>query len=117
MKTIMITGAGSGLGKGTAIGLAKKGHKIIAGVHVWEQKSQLLEEIKALKLEDNITVIKLDILNDLDCINASEHEIDILVNNAGMGHSGPVGEMPVDLLREVMETNVFSTLEFSSLQV
>lgn len=30
-----------------------------------------------------------------------------------MGHSGPVGEMPVDLIREVMETNVFSPLEFS----
>ncbi|OAB78641.1 SDR family oxidoreductase [Cochleicola gelatinilyticus] len=113
MKTIMITGAGSGLGKGTAIGLAKKGHKIIAGVHVWEQKSKLLEEIKANKLQDNIEIIKLDILNDLDCMNASKYEIDILVNNAGMGHSGPVGEMPVDFLREVMETNVFSTLEFS----
>lgn len=31
-KTIMITGAGSGLGKGTAIGLAKEGHKVIAAV-------------------------------------------------------------------------------------
>ncbi|WP_299212252.1 SDR family NAD(P)-dependent oxidoreductase, partial [uncultured Dokdonia sp.] len=48
----MITGAGSGLGKGTAIGLAKKGHHVIAGVQVWEQKSKLLEEIKKHKLED-----------------------------------------------------------------
>ncbi|WP_299207327.1 SDR family NAD(P)-dependent oxidoreductase, partial [uncultured Dokdonia sp.] len=57
--------------------------------------------------------IKLDILNDLDCHSALDCDIDILVNNAGIGHSGPVGEMPVGLIREVMETNVFSTLQFS----
>jgi len=113
MKKIMITGAGSGLGKGTAIGLAKKGHHVIAGVQVWEQKSKLLEEIKKHKLEDHIKIIKLDILNDLDCHSALDCDIDILVNNAGIGHSGPVGEMPVGLIREVMETNVFSTLQFS----
>ncbi|BAO56221.1 hypothetical protein NMS_2212 [Nonlabens marinus S1-08] len=33
MKTILITGAGSGLGKGSAIGLAKKGHHNIGAVH------------------------------------------------------------------------------------
>lgn len=113
MKTIMITGAGSGLGKGTALGLAKKGHKIIAGVHVWEQKSELLQEIKEKNLEKNIEIIKLNILDELDWINAYKYEIDILVNNAGIGHSGPVAEMPVGLIREVMETNVFSSLEFS----
>lgn len=112
-KTILITGAGSGLGKGTAIGLAKKGHKIIAAVHKWEQKTRLLEEIKEKGLEDNIEIIKLNILDPMDCQKAWEYEVDILVNNAGMGHSGPVSEMPVDLIREVMETNVFSTIEFA----
>jgi len=32
-QTILITGSGSGLGKGTAIELAKQGHTIIAAVH------------------------------------------------------------------------------------
>jgi len=113
MKKILITGAGSGLGKGAAIGLAKNGHHVIAGVQVWEQKSKLLEEIKKHKLEKNFEIIKLDILNELDCQNAVEYEIDILVNNAGLGHSGPIGEMPVELIRQVMEVNVFSALEFS----
>ncbi len=112
-KTILITGAGSGLGKGTALGLAKKGHKVIAGVHKWEQKSRLLEDIKKEGLEDTIQIIKLNILDPMDCQKAWEFDIDILVNNAGIGHSGPVSEMPVDLIREVMETNVFSSLEFA----
>ncbi len=113
MKTILITGAGSGLGLGTTLGLAKKGHKAIAGVQVWEQKSKLLELIKEHKLEDNIKIIKLNILDELDCINAQNMDFDILVNNAGIGHTGPIAEIPVDLVREVMETNVFSTLEFT----
>lgn len=113
MKTILITGAGSGLGLGTALGLAKKGHQIIAGVQVWEQKTKLKELTKEHKLEDNIEIIKLDILNGLDSVNAYKYDIDILVNNAGIGHTGPIAEIPVELVREVMETNVFSTLEFS----
>jgi short-subunit dehydrogenase len=112
-KTILITGAGSGLGKGAALGLAAQGHKIIAGVHNWEQKSRLLEDSKKAKTEDNLEIIKLDILDPMDCRNAWEYDIDILVNNAGIGHSGPVSEMPVNLIREVMETNVFSSLEFA----
>lgn len=112
-KTIMITGAGSGLGKGMVLGLAKKGHNVIAGVHVWEQKSKLLEELKSKDLAKNVEIIKLDITDDMDCLNAYRYDIDILVNNAGKGYSGPVAEMPVGLLREVMEVNVFSSLEFS----
>ncbi len=113
MKTIMITGAGSGLGLGSAIGLAKKGYNVIAGVHVWEQKSKLLELAQKHKIKDKLTIIKLDITDDLDCLNAYAYDIDILVNCAGVGRSGPVAEMPLSLIRDTMEINVFSTLEFS----
>ena len=33
-KTILITGAGSGFGKGAAIGMARNGHNVIATVQV-----------------------------------------------------------------------------------
>jgi short-subunit dehydrogenase len=112
-QTILITGAGSGLGKGTAIGLAKAGHTIIAAVHTWEQLSRFKEELKTADYKKNIELIKVDILDVLDCEKAWTYDIDILVNNAAIGHTGPVAEMPVDIIREVMETNVFSTLEFS----
>lgn len=115
MKTqkILITGAGSGLGKGTAIGLAKAGHKVIAAVHTFEQMSRLLETVKGADYEDNFKIIKLDVLDSIDCERALKYDIDILVNNAGIGYTGPMAEIPVDLVRDVMETNVFSPLEFS----
>jgi short-subunit dehydrogenase len=112
-QTILITGSGSGLGKGTAIGLAKQGHTIIAAVHTWEQMSRFIEELKDTDYKKNIELIKVDILDYIDCEKAWKYDIDILVNNAGIGQTGPLAEIPVELLREVMETNTFSTLEFS----
>ncbi|MGF6885199.1 NAD(P)-dependent dehydrogenase (short-subunit alcohol dehydrogenase family) [Nocardia sp. GAS34] len=41
MKKVLITGAGSGLGKGTAIGLARAGHAVIATTQIWPQVSEL----------------------------------------------------------------------------
>lgn len=112
-KKILITGAGSGLGKGTAIGLAKKGHQVIAGVLQWEQVTALRAEAEKENIVENLKVIKLDITDEIDCANAQKYDIDILVNNAGIGETGPLAEIPVKLMRKVMETNVFSTLEFS----
>lgn len=36
-KTVLITGAASGFGRGVAFGLAKRGHKVIAGCQIWPQ--------------------------------------------------------------------------------
>lgn len=75
--------------------------------------SRFIETIKYTDYEKNIELIKLDILDYIDCEKAQKYDIDILVNNAGIGHVGLLAEIPVDYLRDVMETNAFSTLEFS----
>ncbi len=75
--------------------------------------SRFTEDLKDTDYEKNVELFKLDILDPIDCEKAWKYDIDILVNNAGIGQTGPLAEMPVDLIREVMETNTFSTLEFS----
>ena len=110
-KTILITGAGSGLGKGTALGLAKNGHKVIAGVEIWAQVTALQEAAATEGL--NLEIIKLDILNEIDRQHAYGYDIDILVNNAGIGATGPIAEIPINLVRNVFEVNVFGALEFT----
>ncbi len=109
-KTILITGAGSGFGEGTAIGLAKLGHKVIAGVQISPQVTQLREKVKELGLEDNIRVERLDILDPYDVKYALTWDIDILFSNAGIGEAGPTFEIPIDLVRRNFETNVFAPL-------
>ncbi|PYZ91896.1 short-chain dehydrogenase [Salipaludibacillus keqinensis] len=108
-KTIFITGAGSGLGKGTAIGLAKKGHKVIASVEIISQVTSLREE--AEKAGVDLEVIKLDITNKRDQQLIEDYDYDVFVANAAIGEGGPISEIPVDRVRAIYETNVFSTLE------
>ncbi|CAM3422807.1 SDR family oxidoreductase [Parendozoicomonas haliclonae] len=110
-KTILITGAGSGFGLGAAIGLAKKGHKVIAGVYIYQQVTVVKQLFQDEGLD--ITVMKLDVNDRYDHQRAWEYDIDILVNVAGTGATGPIAEIPVDYCREVMETNIFGPLELT----
>ena len=112
-KTILITGAGSGFGEGSAIGLAKLGHKSIAGVQISPQVTALRQKVNELGLQNNIEVIKLDILDKYDVRVALKYDIDVLFSNAGIGESGPVFEIPLDLVRNNYETNVFAPLDLS----
>lgn len=112
-KTILITGAGTGLGEGAAIGLAKLGHNVIAGVHIDPQVTVLRNKAKELGIEKNLQVQRLDILDPYDVIAALRLDIDILVNNAGIGETGPIFETPLELVRKNFETNVFAALSLS----
>jgi len=109
-KTILITGAGSGFGKGAAIGMARNGHQIIATTQVSPQVTALQEEVKALGLDDKIRVERLDLTDPYDVRQAQGWEFDVLWNNAGIGEAGPVWEIPIDLVRKNYETNVFLPL-------
>ncbi|MEE2690620.1 MAG: SDR family oxidoreductase [Pseudomonadota bacterium] len=109
-KTILITGAAGGFGKGAAIGMARNGHTIIATVHVSSQVTPLREEVARLGLADKIRVERLDLTDPYDIKQALSWDFDILWNNAGMGEAGPVWEIPVDLVRKNFEVNVFLPL-------
>lgn len=111
-KTILITGAGSGFGEGAAIGLAQQGHNVIATVQILPQLIPLREKAQALGLT-NLRVEKLDILDHYDVENALKWDFDVLFSNAGYGESGPVSEIPLDLVRKNFEINVFAPLAFA----
>jgi NAD(P)-dependent dehydrogenase (short-subunit alcohol dehydrogenase family) len=111
-KRILITGAGSGFGEGVALGLAQKGHKVIAGVHIWPQATRLREQAESLGLK-TLHVEKLDILDPYDVDHALEWDIDILVNNAAISYTGPVAEIPLELVSTVFDTNIFAGLNLA----
>jgi NAD(P)-dependent dehydrogenase (short-subunit alcohol dehydrogenase family) len=113
MKKVLITGAGSGLGRGTAIGLAQAGHEVIATTQVWPQVTELRQHVSELGLDDRIVVDKLDVLDLRDIEAAVEWDFDTFVSNAAIGDSGPMAEIPVELVRRTFETNVFANLELT----
>jgi NAD(P)-dependent dehydrogenase (short-subunit alcohol dehydrogenase family) len=111
-KTILITGAGSGFGEAAGIGLAQKGHHVIATAQISPQVAALRRKAADLGLR-NLRVEKLDLLDPYDVAHAQTWDIDVLWNNAGVGESGPVSEIPLDLVRRNYEVNVFKPLELT----
>jgi len=114
-KKILITGAGSGLGEGASIGIAREGHHVIAAAQTWPQVTTL--KAKSRELNIPLQVEKLDLLNVYDVRNACNWDFDVLVNNAGIGEAGPIAEIPIDLVRHNFEVNVFAPLAFTQVVV
>jgi NAD(P)-dependent dehydrogenase (short-subunit alcohol dehydrogenase family) len=102
-KTIMITGAGSGFGRLSALALAERGHHVIATTETDDQADQLRAEAPQLQVERvNITT------SDVEKVHA--WDIDVLINNAGAGQTGPIADIPLERLRYLFEVNVFGTM-------
>ncbi len=102
-KTVMITGAGSGFGKGASLALAERGHRVIATTETDAQAEELRAEAPQL------TVEKLDITT-ADVAKADDWDVDVLINNAGAGQTGPMADVPIDRVRRLFDVNVFGTL-------
>lgn len=89
-KTIMITGSTDGIGKLAAIKVAQSGHQIILHGRNPEKLSKVLEEIKSVSENQNITGYVADFskLEDVKKmaikIKEEQSSIDVLVNNAGI---------------------------------
>jgi len=107
-KTIMITGAGTGFGKGAAFALARRGHRVLAATYDQSQADALTTEATAAGVA--LTAIPLDITNPADRQIVTGSGIDVLINNAAVGESGALAEVPLDRIRRTLETNVIGTI-------
>lgn len=112
-KTVLITGAGTGLGKKASIELAKRGHKVIATTH-YEEEATIMNEI-ALKENIDIIAFKLDILEENDRLKILKYDIDVFIANAAIGDSGSVSEVFVSRIEEVFNTNVFANMKLAQI--
>ncbi|XP_076014161.1 retinol dehydrogenase 12, like [Genypterus blacodes] len=89
-KTVLITGANTGIGKETAIDLAKRGSRIIMACRDMEKAQTALKEVIELSGNENIVCMKLDLSDTksikefAEAINKGEEKLNILINNAGV---------------------------------
>ncbi|MFK7917228.1 MAG: SDR family NAD(P)-dependent oxidoreductase [Ilumatobacter sp.] len=103
--TVLITGAGSGFGKGAAIELAARGHAVVAATETTEQADALAAE------HPELTTMKLDVTSSSDIALAADLGLDVLINNAGLGVMAPMTTVPMARVRASFDVNVFGMVE------
>ncbi len=113
MKTVLITGASSGMGKETARKLIGEGYTVYTAARRIE-KMKDLEELGATPLAMDITVEE-QVTAAVDRINAEQGGVDILINNAGFGSYGAMEDTAIDDARYQFEVNLFGLARLTQL--
>lgn len=121
MKTILITGATSGIGKSTAELLAKQGNRII----ICGRRTLALESLKnELSLITEITSLNFDVRNlkevetAFNSLTDEWKNIDVLINNAGNAHGlDPLSEGKTDDWDMMIDGNVKGLLYVSKILI
>jgi NAD(P)-dependent dehydrogenase (short-subunit alcohol dehydrogenase family) len=107
MKSVLVTGASTGIGEACALRLDRLGHRVYAGVRSEKHAAALREQGS-----DRIVPVFLDV-TDQEQIDAVANQIadgggslDGVVNNAGVARGGPLEYLPLDIWREQLDVNV-----------
>jgi NAD(P)-dependent dehydrogenase (short-subunit alcohol dehydrogenase family) len=89
-KTVVITGANTGIGKETAVALAELGATVVLACRNRAKATAAAHEVRTRSLNDDVHIVDLD-LADLDSVAACAKEthdrfdrLDVLINNAGL---------------------------------
>lgn len=109
-KTIIVTGASSGVGRAAALEMAKQGASVVLAARREKALEEVAEECKALG--GDVLVVPTDV-TDAGQVNTlaatAQHwggKIDVWLNNAGLLAAGTFDEMPMSIHRKVIETNL-----------
>ena len=114
-KTVIVTGASSGIGEATAKEFILHGAKVIL---VSRSESKMQDSFRGFN-QDSYSIYPFDLTN-LDGIDSftkmlieKEGPIDILFNNAGVSQFGYFEESDLSVLDKIMDLNFFSVVQFT----
>jgi len=110
MKTILITGATSGIGRSTAIALAEEGHNLIL---CGRRKERLKELENTLSAKSKVATLAFDVRNQkevaaqIDVLPGEFKSVDVLINNAGNAHGlAPIQDGEIEDWEAMIDINV-----------
>jgi NAD(P)-dependent dehydrogenase (short-subunit alcohol dehydrogenase family) len=109
-RTALVTGATSGIGKATALALARRGARVLVSGRDAPRGESVVAAIRAEKGVADFLQADLDHADSTRKLARRALEItghiDILVNSAGIFPFGPTAETPLDTFHDVYATNV-----------
>jgi NADP-dependent 3-hydroxy acid dehydrogenase YdfG len=114
-KTAVVTGAGKGIGRASALALAREGANVVITARTQSDLETLAKEVEALGTGAQALVVPADVSLevDVDRLAAAAFTkfgtVDILVNNAGTGKNGTVATLTTADFDHIMNTNMRST--------
>src|SRR5699024_819861 len=116
-KVAIVTGAGRGIGKEIALGLAKAGCDLVICSRTESELNELAEEIKHIGSE--ALVVQCDIAQPEDIDNVIDEtlkhykKIDILINNAGLTRKHPAEDFPIEDWNQINQVNLTGVIMFA----
>lgn len=120
MKTALITGASSGIGKELAYIFAKDKHNLVLVARSEDKLKEIAEEIKTRDGVE-VTVIPMDLSKQgsakelFNQINTKNIEIDFLINNAGFGDVDHFSSKKLDKYTQMINLNMLALTELTAL--
>ena len=111
-KTVIITGASSGIGKALALELLNQG----AQVAICGRDEKKLNEFELMVNNANLFVVRADVSVENDCKLLIEKTIarfgklDVLINNAGISMRALFEEVDLSVLKQSMDINFWGTV-------
>uniref|UniRef100_A0A1I7WST5 NAD(P)-binding protein n=1 Tax=Heterorhabditis bacteriophora TaxID=37862 RepID=A0A1I7WST5_HETBA len=113
-KTVLITGASSGLGASLAFELYKSGAKLILTARRVENLKELCESLKRRHTSNpyepeyrHLDITNISDVESLRSLAIDGSTIHVLINNSGISMRGSVVDTPVSIHKQLMETNYF----------
>lgn len=113
-RTVLTTGANSGIGLATALELARRGYRSIGSVRSAEKADVVAKAAADAGVE--VETVLLDVTDAEQCAKVMDG-LDLygLVNNAGYGLTGAVEDVDDDEAHHLMETMVFAPMRLTRL--
>ena len=121
-QVVLVTGAGSGIGRVIALSLSRAGHQVYASMRDLRQKNrERVDALLQLARQENLSldIIELDVLSEVGCqaavsqILAEQGRLDVVVNNAGMLMVGLTEAFSVEQVSHIIDTNALSWLRIN----
>ncbi|WP_313622182.1 SDR family oxidoreductase [Achromobacter sp.] len=113
-KTVLITGASSGIGESAARLLAAQGHRVFAGARRTDRLETLVQEIRAKGGTAAYRALDVTSADDMQAFVRDAESVygpvDVIVNNAGVMPLSPLSSLKLDEWNRMIDVNIRGVL-------